>query len=126
MPSIRFTDQWVRNVKPPRIGDKPKQTSYFHTLDRGLALVLVVSYGGSKTWRVLTYDTNGKAKSEKIGKFPAMTLKIARNTAREYFDNPEKFKARTETGSFKQIAEQWIRRHVDESGLRSKPKSNDA
>ena len=62
MPSKHITDAFVRNVKRPRKDDLPNQVTYIDTLERGLALVLVVSYGGTRTFRVMTY-VNGKARS---------------------------------------------------------------
>ena len=69
MPSKIITDAFVRNVKSPRKDDKHKQLSFIHTLERGLALVLVVSYGGTRTFRVMTY-LNGKPRSVKLGTYP--------------------------------------------------------
>jgi hypothetical protein len=89
------------------------------TRDRGLAVMLVVSYGGTKAFRVLTYR-NGKPHSVKLGTYPQMSVAQAWKKAREYFDNPQQFEAKAETGTFKDIAEQWIKRHVDENKLRSK------
>jgi len=62
MPSKTITDAFVRNVR----AISQKQIAYIDTLERGLALVLVVSYGGTKTFRVMTY-LNGRAKTRKIG-----------------------------------------------------------
>ena len=117
MPAKNLTDTVVRNLKLPD-KDGKRQVSYIDTLERGLALVLVVSYGGSKTFRVMTYR-NGKPHSVKIGTYPRMTVKEARTRAREYFHDPKKFAAQAEVGSFKQIAENWLKRHVQAHGLRS-------
>jgi hypothetical protein len=73
----------VKNVKPPRPDDKPRQPVYIDTLERGLALALIVSYGGTKAFRCITY-VNGKAKSRKLGTYPGMSLKQARDLARAY------------------------------------------
>jgi hypothetical protein len=53
MPTKAITDAFVRNVKTPDRFSK-RQVNYIDTLERGLALLLVVSYGGTKTFRVLT------------------------------------------------------------------------
>src|SRR5438445_10046358 len=118
MPAQTISDAFVRNVKLPRKDEKPNRVSYIHTLERVLALVLVVSYGGSKTFRVLTYR-NGKPHSRKLGTYPAMTVNDARAKAREYWQNPQKFEAQAEVGSFKEIAENWVKRHVIQNKLRS-------
>jgi integrase len=117
MPAKTLTDAFVRTRKPPRPerGD-PRQITYIDTLDRGLALVLVVSYGGAKTFRVLTY-VNGKPVTRKLGTYPHMTLKQAKDQAGAYFDNPQAFNAQAEVGTFKEVAEDWFRRHVEKQGL---------
>ena len=120
MPTKSITDAFVRNVRLPRKCDKQNQVTYIHTLERGLALVLVVSYGGSRTFRVLTYR-DGKPLTRKLGSYPAMSVKDARAKAREYWQNPAKFEAQTEVGSFKEIAQNWMERHVQANNLRSKP-----
>ena len=119
--ATRITPQFVRDIKPPRPdrGDK-RQLVYIETLERGLALVFVVSYGGSKTFRVLTY-VNGKPKTHWLGKYPTMTVSQARAAAMDYWHDPKKFVAKAAKNSFKQVAENWIKRHVDENQLRSKP-----
>ena len=118
MPSQSITDAFVRNVRLPRKDDDHKQVTYLDRLERGLALVLIVSYGGSRTFRVMTYR-NGKAHTSKLGTYPLMTVKEARAKARDYWQNPQKFEAQAEVGSFKQIAENWIKRHVEHNKLRS-------
>jgi integrase len=119
MPAKVLTDAFVRTRKPPRPerGD-PRQVTYINTLDRGLALVLVVSYGGAKTFRVLTY-INGKPVTRKLGTYPHMSLAEAKKQARAYFDNPQAFREQAETGTFKQVAEDWFKRHVEKQGILS-------
>ncbi len=107
MPKKRLSDAFLRNLKPPRSG----QVSYFETMQTGLSLVLVVSYGGTKAFRVMTY-VNGKAQSRKLGTYPQMTLTDARDQAREYFKSPEKVTARAAVGTFKEVADKWLKRHV--------------
>jgi integrase len=119
MPAKSITDAFVRNVKSPAPISR-RQITYIDTLERGLALVLVVSYGGTKTFRVLTYR-NGKARTRKLGTYPALSVKEARAQAREYWEDPSKVEAKAAVGTFKEIAENWIKRYVDLHGLRSKP-----
>jgi integrase len=116
---MHFTDVAIRKLKLPRKDDKRNQISYFDTLQTGLALVLVVSYGGTKSWRVITYDQHSKAQATKIGVYPRLSLRDARQRARDLFDNPEKFRAEVEVGSFGQVADNWIERHVAKNRLRS-------
>ena len=44
----------------------------------------------TKTWRLLTY-VNGKAKTVKLGRYPLLSLKDARQKARDFADDPRKF-----------------------------------
>jgi integrase len=118
MPSKSITDAFVRTVRLPRKDDRPNQVAYFDKLERGLQLVLVVSYGGSKTFRCLTY-LNGKPRTRKLGLYPAMSVKQARAQARAYWEDPQKYEAQAESGTFKDIAEQWVKAHVDAKRLRS-------
>jgi integrase len=119
VPSKHLTDAFVRNVRVPAKGTGQAQVSYIDTMERGLALVLVVSYGGTKTFRGLTYS-NGKPRSKKLGTYPTMSVKEARRLARAYWENPGKFAAEAEVGSFEEVALSWIKRHVEARGLRSK------
>jgi integrase len=118
MPSKSITDAFVRNVKAPD-QVRRRQITYIDTLERGLALVLVVSYGGTKTFRMLTYR-NGKAQTRKLGSYPQTSVKEARAKAREYWENPLKFEAKASVGTFREVAENWIKRYVDLHELRSK------
>src|SRR5690242_5853494 len=98
MPSKSITDAFVRNVKPPK---KPNQTVYIHTIKRGLALGLWVSYGGSKTFRVITYKDKGQKKGQPkttwLGKYPKMSVAAAFEAANEYHKAPVKFEAKAST-----------------------------
>lgn len=120
MPSRSITDAFVRNVKLPRKDDRPNQASYFDTLERGLALVLTVSYGGTRSFNVMTY-VDGKPRSRKLGSYPQMSVKDARAKAREYWADPRRFETQAAVGSFKEVAESWIKRHVEANRLRSRP-----
>src|SRR5215217_1309783 len=105
MPAIRITDAFVRNVKPPS-SEGQRQVTYLHNLERGLSLVLVVSYGGTKTFRALTY-VNGKPRSHKLGSYPQITLAQARKKAREYWANPKKAEAQSKVGTWKEVGDNW-------------------
>ena len=99
-------------LKPPR------QVSYLHYMERGLSLMLVISYGGTKSWRALTYR-DGKPHYWKVGTYPKTTVKEARNKATEYFKDPDKIEDAFEVGTFKEVAENWFKRHVEKSKLRT-------
>jgi hypothetical protein len=128
VPSKRLTEEGVRKLKPPPTG---KQIDYF---DKGMpGLVLRVNYGGRKTWRALYYvkgayksDTkSGKKKGDPrteprthpLGRYPNMSVKEAREAAKK-FDPPASNRRKAET--FKEVADDWIRDHVEEQGLRSR------
>src|SRR6266511_5903501 len=105
MPSKTITDAFVRTVKPPKprlvidkeTGKEKKtnlQVTYLDTRERGRALALTVSYGGTKAFSVLTYE-NGKPKFRKLGNYPAMSLKAARAAVEAYYQDPKAFEAKT-------------------------------
>jgi integrase len=113
MPRKRLTEEGVRKLKPT----PDKQIDYF---DQGLpGLVLRVSYGGAKTWRALYY-VNRKPRTHKLGRYPILKLDKAREKARAFLEDPQAALARAATGSFKDIAEDFMRRHVEANALRSK------
>jgi integrase len=111
------TEEGVAKLKPPPSG---KQVDYYDTHLPGL--VLRVNYGGAKIWRALYYvkrpGKDGKQVSipttYKLGRYPALRLKEARDKARAFLDDPQKAKANT--GSFRQVAENFLARHVKAKG----------
>src|SRR5579862_4324083 len=119
MPAKALSAAFVRNVRLPKEAKDGRQIAYIDTLERGLALVLVVSYGGTKTFRVMTY-VNGKPKTTKLGTYPQMSLQDAKEKARAYYQDPERFAAQAAIGTFKDVAENWFKRHVEAKRLRSK------
>lgn len=112
MPAKRLSNVFVRKVKPPDRG----QISYIDTMQRGLALVLVVSYGGSKSFRVMWYE-HGNSRTRTLGVYPKMRLAEARKAAFQFWEDPKRFQ--NDSGSFQAVAENWYKRHVEASGLRS-------
>ena len=63
---------------------------------------------------------NGKPRSKKLGEFPAMGVAAARKACRDFEMNPDAALARTKVGSFAEVAEQFLERHVRKNGLRSR------
>jgi integrase len=98
----------------------PLQITFLHYMQRGLSLALVVGFGGTMRFRAITYR-NGKPQSWKLGTFPQMSVKAARAAATEYFENPRKIEKQAAVGTFKEIAENWFKRHVKENELISGP-----
>jgi integrase len=122
MPSKRLTEEGVRRLKLPPAG---KQIDYF---DAGMpGLVLRVNYGGRKTWRALYYvkgtGRDGKRRTEPrtypLGLYPHLNVKQAREKARVFHADPFKAIAQADNGSFKEIAQSFVKRHVEVNGLRS-------
>lgn len=124
MPRKNLTEEGVRKLKPPPEG---KQIDYF---DAGMpGLVLRVNYGGRKTWRALYYvkgkhKQTGEARTEPrtrpLGIYPLLKLKEAREAARRFLVDPQKGLAEVDAGSFREVAEDFIKRHVEAHQLRSR------
>ena len=124
MPKKRLTEEGVAKLKPPASG---KQVDYF---DAGMpGLVLRVNYGGAKVWRALYYlkrlDKDGKRvttpTTHKLGRYPHLRLKDAREAARRFLADPAKALAEADTGSFREVAENFVKRHVEANKLRTQP-----
>jgi integrase len=121
MPKKRLTELSVEKIKPPAKG---KQLDYY---DAGMpGLVLRVNYGGAKVWRALYYvkrlAKDGKRTSMPttypLGRYPHLNLKEAREKARTFLNDPQKALAEADVGSFKDVAETFIKRHVEANNLR--------
>ena len=92
---------------------------YFDTLLPGL--ILRVGYGGSKTWLVRYYKHRTKdgrkisiPTTHKIGRYPVLKVKEARDKARVFLADPVKAKAQADVGSFRDVAENFIKRYVEQ------------
>jgi integrase len=109
-----FTKASVAKLKAPAEG----QVEFFQKLERGLSLVLRLSYGGTKAWRVVYY-VNGRARVKTIGRYPTLDVAAARKAA--YAFDPKKADAAAAAGSFRAVAEDWLKRYVAKKGLRSRP-----
>jgi integrase len=110
-----FTEASVRRLALPQQGE---QVDYFEKLKRGLTLQLRLSYGGTRAWRV-GYYRNGKPQAKTLGHYPETGVKAARDAAYKF--DPEKAAASAEAGSFKEVAEKWIKHYVAAKGLRTQP-----
>jgi integrase len=108
-----FTEPAVRRMKPPPAGQEDR----FEKLRRGLTLVLRLSYGGTKAWRVLYYH-DGKPHAKTLGHYPALGVAEARKAAFAF--DPKAATSSAAAGSFKEVAEKWIKHYVDAKQLRSK------
>jgi hypothetical protein len=122
MPRKKLTEEGVRKLKPPHIG----QVNYFDALMPGL--VLRVSFGGAKAWRVVHYvkrtDKGGQRRTvslmHPLGRYPVLGLKEAREHARQFLKDPQKALNRAKAGTFKEVAEELrpaVRRRRQEAAL---------
>jgi hypothetical protein len=92
MPKKHLTEMAVKKLKPIN----GEQTNYWDTVVP--RLVLRVNYSGSRTWSMLHYLKrlkDGKPTSTptyyKLGRYPVLTLKQAREQARQFLVDPERF-----------------------------------
>jgi integrase len=108
-----FTEASVKRFKLPPPG---AQIDRFEKLKRGLTLTLRISYGGTKAWRV-GYYVNGRPKAKTIGRYPELGVQAARKAAFNF--DPKAANAAAVAGSFKQVAEDWVKHYVVKKGLRS-------
>jgi hypothetical protein len=108
-----FTEASVKRFKLPPQG---KQIDHYEKLKRGRTLTLRISYGGTKAWRV-GYYVNGKPKAYTLGRYPELGVKAAREAAFSF--DPKAANAAAQAGSFKAVAENWIKHYVEAKGLRS-------
>lgn len=120
MPSQKLSDAWIRNLtwdfaleEYLRTNDwrgksPPKQLAYYDSMERGLALKLVFSSGGTKMFQVVTY-VGSKSLTYKLGTFPSMSLKKAKMAARRYYQNPVRAEA---PNTFREVMEIFLRRYV--------------
>jgi integrase len=117
-----LTEEGVAKYKAP----KDRQfDSYYDGIVPGL--VLRVNSGGKKTWCALHYvkkmNKDGKRVSipttHKLGTFPILKVKEAREKARQFLADPQKALAQVDSGSFKEVAENFIKRHVEANKLRT-------
>lgn len=108
-----FTEQSAAKLKPPAEG----QVEFFERLERGRTLVLRLSYGGTKAWRVVYYRS-GRPRAKTLGKYPDLRVADARKSARSF--DPDRAEASAEAGSFREVAELWLKRHVEKKGLHSR------
>lgn len=118
MPRQHLTDLWIKNLKTPLA---PQQIDYF---DDGRAsvrgLILRVSYGGTKAWRVMHYSSAGASKTFKLGRYPVMTLSQARDAALEFLRDPKKHtEQRVAPETFDDVTTKYLTLYVKKNGLRT-------
>lgn len=121
MPIARFTDFGVRKLPLP----KKSQIVHTERMIKGLSLLLVVSYGGSKSWRAQFY-VKGRRQTKPIGQYPKVSVAKARARALEILadvnapPSPVVEGQTTEKAkTFGDVAYEFIVRYVQKRGLLS-------
>jgi hypothetical protein len=112
-----FTELSVKRLPLPPPG---QQIDYTEKLKRGLTLTLRISYGGTRAWRVGYYakkDGKMKPQAKTLGRYPELGVAAARKAAFAF--DPKAANAAAQAGSFKAVAEDWVKRYVKKKGLRS-------
>src|SRR4051794_32350858 len=102
----RFTQVGVDRLSIPK---KPKRYRKIANIKKGLGLMLLVSYSGSKTWHVLYY-VNGKARTERLGEFPEVSVSEAYDLACKFEPADA---SKTDVGTFQQVAEEFVTNYVN-------------
>jgi integrase len=118
-----LTEEGVAKLKAPPKGKQFE--NYYDGLVPGL--VLRVSSKGRKTWAAQYYTKatgkDGKpstiATTKALGLYPILKVKEARDKARQFLADPHKALREADNGSFKEVAEKFIKRHVEEKKLRT-------
>lgn len=118
MPRQHLTDLWIKSLRPP---PPPQQIDYF---DDGRAsvrgLILRVSYGDTKTWRVMHYLPSGGSRTFKLGRYPVMTLGQAREAALEFLRDPRKqTEQRAAAETFDDVVKKYLALYVKKNNLRT-------
>src|SRR5262249_32531749 len=96
----------------------PLQISFLETKERGDALALIVSYGGTPALPGITYTKDGP-QTKFLGTSPKMKLAATRKLAHMHWGRPEKGATQAKVGSFKKVAQDRLEQHVEANHLRS-------
>jgi integrase len=86
-----------------------------------------VNAGGTKSWNAQYYlkraNKAGKRvsipTSFKLGLYPTLSVKQAREKARIFLADPQKALAQADSGNFKEVSETFVKRHVEANKLRT-------
>lgn len=126
----QLTEAGVAKLKPPAEG----QVDYLDTGGKkGQGrLMLRLNYGGAKVWRVRHFlkrlNKDGKRvqvpTTYKLGSYPALGVKEARDAAIKFLADPATALAPAPaetTDSFREVAEEFVKRYVEAKNLRSQP-----
>jgi integrase len=118
MARVALTDITVKRMKTPAKGQRD-------IIDKGYTgLALRVSYGGGKSW-IFFFRLSGRLHRMTLGKYPAMSLREARDAwrvARELVaegKDPRRSSLRADANSFEAVFRDWLKR--DQAGYKSMP-----
>ncbi len=116
MPTIALTDRVVANAKPPKSG----RVELWDAELPGFGLR--ISSAGRRSWQVM-YRVDGRKRRLSLGIFPALPLKLARDTARATLkevakgNDPAAQRASVRSGelTFERFAQAYIERYAKRS-----------
>jgi integrase len=112
--ATKLTEAAIAKFKPPT------DRQYVNRYDAYMpGLVLRINSGGAKVWHV-RYYVKGAVRTHRLERYPILKVAEAREKARKFRADPQKALAQADQGSFKEVAENFIKRHVDHNKLRSK------
>lgn len=98
----RLTDEGIKRLRPP------KDRAYLDHWDAITPrLMLSVYKTGRKAWHILYY-IGGKPRTKKLGEFPAMGVKAARDAARAFEEDPTGALAKSAVGTFGSVAQRGL------------------
>ena len=113
MPRENLTELRVRKAPLP---EKPNQLELWDSGCPGL--MFKVSFGGARTFFAVRYVA-GKARMQKLGRFPILSLADARVAARKFLADPDAALKQAGTDTFEQVLDKFVLRHIKAKGLRS-------
>jgi integrase len=119
--AIQLSEEAVLRIKPPT---DLQYANYYDALVPGL--ILRVNAGGRKAWVARYYrkglDKDGKAitipTTKRLGRYPVLKVKEARDIARKFIADPQKGLAET-SDTVEKVATEFMKRHVEANKLRT-------
>ena len=109
---MRFTPRAVELLKP--VPGKQRRIQ-----DEVTPCLYLVIGQRTKSWRALSW-VNGRQRWKTLGTFPELGVQQARKLAEQFYADPAADLSAKESGSFDEVAGEFVKRHVDKVGLRSK------
>lgn len=85
---------------------KPKNKLYQVACGDGLSLAVEPS--GKKYWKLIYTEPNGKRKTKRLGTYPDINLREARNQQNEFLENIENEIIQAQLLTFSKVAREWL------------------